>query len=390
MVSRSPQDPVEPDDGLLLTPDVSAEALEVTEPLDTETRLPRVLGERTDVRSLVLAGLLVLAVLYTLRFARAFLLPIAFAILLDFLLSPAVRWFRKLRMPEPLGAALVMLALLGAIAGVTYNLAAPAAGWVRRAPETMAEAKKKLAVLRRPMEQVTEAAEQVQKATDVGGQREQQVQVAGPSLTRQFFGGTMDMLGLVAIVGFLTYFLLASGDLFLQKLIRVLPQFKDKKRAVSIARQIEAQVSVHILTTTAINVVLGILTGLAMWLCGMPNAALWGLVAGLLNYMPYVGAIATMAVLGLAALVTFDTLGRALVVPATFFVINMIEANVVTPLILGKQLRLNTVALFIGMMFWWYVWGIPGALMAVPMMAAIKIFCDHFEDLAPVGEFLGT
>jgi len=199
----------------------------------------------------------------------------------------------------------------------------------------------------------------------------------------------MAILGFIAIVGFLTFFLLAAGDLFLQKLIRVLPQFKDKKRAVSIAREIEDQVSVHILTTTAINVGVGVLTAIAMWLCGMPNPMLWGLVAGLLNYMPYLGAIATMVVLGLAALVTFDTLGRALVVPGAFFVINLLEANVITPLILGNRLRLNTVALFIGMMFWWYVWGIPGALMAVPMMATIKIFCDHFEDLAPVGEFLG-
>jgi predicted PurR-regulated permease PerM len=158
---------------------------------------------------------------------------------------------------------------------------------------------------------------------------------------------------------------------------------------VSIAREIEEQVSVYILTTSAINAGVGVLTGIAMWLCGMPNPVLWGLMAGLLNYMPYVGAFITLGVLGLAALVTFDTLGRALVVPGAFFLVNLVEANIVTPLVLGNRLRLNTVAIFIGMMFWWYVWGVPGALMAVPMMATIKIFCDHFEDLAPIGEFLG-
>jgi predicted PurR-regulated permease PerM len=188
---------------------------------------------------------------------------------------------------------------------------------------------------------------------------------------------------------FLTYFLLASGDLFLQKLIRVLPQFKDKKRAVSIAREIEAQVSTYILSTTAVNIGLGIVTAIAMMLLGLPNPMLWGLVVALLNYMPYVGAIASMALLGVAALLTFDTVGRALAVPGVFWVINMVESNVVTPLILSHRLQLNTVALFIGMTFWWFVWGIPGALMAVPMMAVIKIFCDHFDSLAPVGEFLG-
>jgi predicted PurR-regulated permease PerM len=343
------------------------------------------------MRAIALVGLFVLATLYTLRFARPFILPIVFALLLDFLLTPAVRWLRtRLRIPDPVGAALVLLTLVGVVVGIGYNLAAPAAAWVRRAPETMQVARERLQVLRKPMEQVTRAAEQVQSATDVDGDAgKQQVEIAGPSLTKQAFGGTMAILGFIAIVGFLTFFLLAAGDLFLQKLIRVLPQFKDKKRAVSIAREIEDQVSVHILTTTAINVGVGVLTAIAMWLCGMPNPMLWGLVAGLLNYMPYLGAIATMVVLGLAALVTFDTLGRALVVPGAFFVINLLEANVITPLILGNRLRLNTVALFIGMMFWWYVWGIPGALMAVPMMATIKIFCDHFEDLAPVGEFLG-
>jgi predicted PurR-regulated permease PerM len=349
----------------------------------------RALGDRLDVRTVALVGLFVLATLYTLRLARPFILPIVFALLLDFLLTPAVRWLRRLRVPEPVGAALVLLALVGAIGGIGYYLAAPAASWVQRAPETMTTARERLAVLRRPVEQVTRAAEQVQSATDVDGGKAQQVEIAGPSLTRQAFGGTMNVLGFVSIAGFLTYFLLAAGDLFLQKLIRVLPQFRDKKRAVSIAREIEEQVSVHILTTTAINAGVGILTGIAMWLLGMPNPALWGLVAGLLNYMPYVGAFATIAVLGTAALVSFDTLGQALLVPGAYFVINLIEANIVTPLVLGNRLRLNTVALFIGMMFWWYVWGIPGALMAVPMMATIKIFCDHFEDLAPVGEFLG-
>jgi predicted PurR-regulated permease PerM len=365
-----------------------SEAPAPDEPISDSGRV-RALGDRTDIRAVALVGLFVLALVYTLRLGRPFLLPLAVAVLLDFLLAPAVRWLGKRRIPAPVGAAMVMLALIGVIASAGYNLAGPAAAWVRRAPETMQVARARLAVLRRPVEQMSRAAEEVQSATDVGGQRAPQVQLLGPTLIKQAFGGTMSMLGFVAIVGFLTFFLLASGDLFLQKLIRVLPQFKDKKRAVTIAREIETHVSVHMLTTTAINIGIGVVTAAAMWLVGMPNPALWGLVAGLLNYMPYLGAIATIAVLGLAALVSFDTIGRALLVPGAFFVVNLIEANVVTPLILGSQLRLNTVALFIGMMFWGYIWGIPGALMAVPMMATIKIFCDHFEDLAPVGEFLG-
>ena len=346
--------------------------------------------ERLDPRTLLLTALVVIAALYTLRVARELLIPIAVALLLNFLLSPAVRALRRLRIPEPVGAALVLLALLSTVSAVSYNLAAPAADWVSRAPETLAEVRAKFAPLRRPVEQMSRAAEQVEDAAAMRGSRTPEVEIAGPTLVKKIFGGTLAMLGFVTVVGFLAFFLLAGGDRFLQKLIRVLPQLRDKKKAVSIAREIESQVSVHMVTTTAINVGVGAATALAVWLCGMPNAPLWGLVAGILNYVPYLGAMATVAVLGMAALVTFDTIGRALLVPGTFVLINLLEAHIVTPLVLGSRLRLNTVALFVGMMFWWYVWGIPGALMAVPMMATIKIICDHFEELSPLAEFLGT
>lgn len=381
---RPPQPP-EPDDGSSITPDVPADVFEPPEPGDPDlTRLT--VG--IDVRSIALVGLFLIAVVFSLYTGRAFLLPIVVAILLDFLLSPVVRWLRRFRIPEPISAALLLIGLLGAIGTTAYNLAAPAAQWMQRGPEGMAEVQRKFEMLRRPVEQVTQAAQEVQNAA---GPRSTTptVKVQGQTFASRVFGGTLNMLAFALSVLFLTYFLLASGDLFLQKLIRVLPQFKDKKRAVSIAREIEAQVSTYILSTTAVNAGLGIVTGFAMWLLGLPNPALWGLVVALLNYMPYVGAIASMVLLGLAALLTFDTVGRALVVPLVFWAINMVESNLITPLILSHRLQLNTVALFIGMTFWWFVWGIPGALMAVPMMAVIKIFCDHFDSLAPVGEFLG-
>ena len=380
-----PQSP-EPDDGFSITPDVPADAFEPSEPGDADiTRMTAGI----DVRSIALVGLFIIAVVFSLSTARGFLLPIAVAILLDFLLSPVVRWLRRFKIAEPVSAALVLLTLLGAMGATAYNLAAPAAQWMQRGPAGMAEVRRKFETIRRPMERVTQAAEEVQNAA---GQQSTTptVKVEGQTFTSRIFGGTLNMLAFVLAVLFLTYFLLASGDLFLQKLIRVLPQFKDKKRAVSIAREIEAQVSTYILSTTAVNIGLGIVTAIAMWLLGLPNPALWGLVVALLNYMPYIGAIASMGLLGLAALLTFDTVGRALLVPGVFWAINMVESNLVTPLILSHRLKLNTVALFIGMTFWWFVWGIPGALMAVPMMAVIKIFCDHFDSLAPVGEFLGS
>lgn len=343
-----------------------------------------------DLARVALIGVFMLGVLYTLHFARSFFLPIVIAVLFDFLLSPIVRALKRLKIPEPMGAAIVMVVLVGTVVVAGVRLAPAASGWLTRAPETFDRVELKLQELRRPMEQVTEAAKQVEEATDVDGEDgAQKVQLEGPSLSEQLFGGTTALMGALTIVVFLTYFLLAAGDLFMQKLIRVLPQFRDKKRAVSIAREIESQVSTHLFTIALINTGLGVVTGIMTWLYGMPNPVLWGLVAGIFNFVPYVGAVATTVVIGLAAIATFDTIGQALLVPVTFFFINAIEGNLITPMILGRRLMLNTVAVFVGLMFWWYIWGLPGAIIAVPMLVTMKIFCDHFASLEPFGEFLG-
>lgn len=345
---------------------------------------------RMDLTRIATIGLFVLAMLYTLHFARSFVLPIVIAVLFDFLLSPIVRALKRLRIPEPIGAAMVMIVLVGTVVVAGMRLAPAASGWVARAPATFDRVEARLSDLRRPVERVSEAARQVEEATDVGGGDDtQKVQLEGPSLSEQLFGGTTALLGGLTVVTFLTYFLLAAGDLFMQKMIRILPQFRDKKRAVSIAREIESQVSTHLFTVAAINVGLGVVTGFVTWAYGMPNPVLWGLVAGVFNFVPYIGAVATTVVIGLAAITTFDSLGHALLVPATFFAVNAVEGNLVTPMILGRTLMLNTVAVFVGLMFWWYMWGLTGAIIAVPMLVTMKIFCDHFESLEPFGEFLG-
>jgi predicted PurR-regulated permease PerM len=394
MTSRSEvTPPIEPDDGSVLTPDVDEKALHpkpapAGEPPDVN-RLANLLGEGADARHVALVGLFLLAVFYTLHLAQAFFLPIVLAILLDFLLSPVVRALRKLGMPEPLGAGIVMLALVGVLVLGIYNLAGPAARYIALAPQSVETMREKLRGMRGSVEQVTEAAEKMQQVTDTGDEDAQEVEIQGPSLTQQLFGGTTAFLSAAIVIIFLTYFLLAVGDLFLQKLVAVLPQFKDKRVAVSIFRETEAQISVYLFTTTLINIGVGVVTGIVLHLLGMPNAVLWGVVATVLNFVPYVGAVANTVLLGLAGFVTFEDTGRALMVPGAFLLLNLIESNLVTPMIYGNRMRLNTVALFIGLVFWWYIWGVPGAILAVPMMAAFKITCDHIESLSPVGEFLG-
>jgi predicted PurR-regulated permease PerM len=153
-------------------------------------------------------------------------------------------------------------------------------------------------------------------------------------------------------------------------------------------RETQSQVSLYLLTTTMINAGVGVATGVALALVGMPNPVLWGVVAAVLNFVPYIGGLVNTIVLTLAAFLAFEDTGQALLVPIVFTVINILEGNLITPMVLGRRMRLNTVAVFIGLVFWWYLWGIPGAILAVPMMATIKIACDHIESLAPIGEFL--
>ncbi len=394
MTSRSEGSPaIETDDGSILTPDVNQRALS-PEPAPASgppnvTKLASLLGENADARHIALMGLFILAVFYTLRLAQAFFLPIVLAILLDFLLSPLVRAFRRAGLPEPAGAGVVMLGLVATLGLGIYYLSGPAADYLALAPQSIERVREKIEGMRGSVAQVTEAAEQVERVTEVGEDDARSVEIKGPSLTKQVFGGTTAFLSSATVVIFLTYFLLAVGDLFLQKLVAVLPQFKDKRVAVTIFRETEAQISLYLFTTTLINLGVGVVTGIVMHLLGLPNAVLWGVVAMVLNFVPYVGAVANIVLLALAALVTFEDTGRALLVPGAFLALNLIESNLVTPAIYGNRMRLNTVALFIGLVFWWYIWGVAGAILAVPMMAAFKIACDHIESLSPIGEFLG-
>lgn len=348
------------------------------------------LRDRLEIRSLAITGLFVLATFYTLYFARAFFLPILLAVLLDFLLSPLIRAMKRVRIPEPLGAALVIVGLLGVAGGAVYGLATPAREWVAKLPASVREAEDRLATLRHPVEQVSKTAEQVEKATKMGdAAKTPEVVVKGPSLTERLFGTTQTFLISAFEVIVLLYFLLAAGDLFLQKLIKVLPQLRDKKKAVAIARETEASISTYLVTVTLVNLGLGLAVAAVMFLLKMPNPLLWGALAGLAEFIPYLGATAMVALLSLAGLVTFDQIGDALLVPVAYLGVNLLQSQFIAPLILGRRLTLNPVAIFIGLVFWWWIWGIPGAFIAVPLLATFKIFCDHIEALAPIGEFLG-
>jgi predicted PurR-regulated permease PerM len=353
-------------------------------------KMGEALRDQVEIRSFAITGLFVLAAFYTLYFAQEFFLPIVLAVLLDFLLSPLIRTLKRAHIPEALGAALVVIVLLGAAGGAVYGLASPAKEWANKLPASVRQAASKLKSLRKPVEQMSKTADQVEQATKIGEDQTNEVVMKPSSLSDRLFGTTQAILTGSLEVIILLYFLLASGDLFLQKLIKVLPLLRDKKKAVAIARETEASISTYLVTVTIVNLGLGLAVAGVMYLLKMPNALLWGAMAALAEFVPYLGATVMVAVLTLAGLATFNTVGEALLVPGAYLLVNILQSQLIAPLILSKRLTLNPVAIFIGLIFWWWIWGVPGAFIAVPVLAMFKIFCDHIEALAPIGEFLGS
>ncbi|MDQ2890863.1 MAG: AI-2E family transporter [Gemmatimonadota bacterium] len=339
-----------------------------------------------------LSILALLAVVYTLYFGRAFFIPIFFAIEFNFLLSPAVRWIRRvLRVPAPLTAAIMILGLAGSLGYGVYSLASPAQGWIASAPMTLGRAGQKLHKILKPVEQVSRTADQVGNVTNVSGSttKPQEVVVAGPSMGSRFFGTTQSVVGSLLEILVLAFFLLAAGDLFLQKTIKVTTRRASQRMAVEIAREIEASISRYLLTSAVLNLIEGaVFTGI-MYLMKMPNPFLWGALVTCLEFIPYVGALTLIAILTVASLTVFDSVGHALLIPGAFVALNLVQGNLVGPMVMGHRLSLNPVAIFIGVAFWWEIWGIAGAFLAVPMLASLKIVCDHVEWLGGIGEFLG-
>jgi predicted PurR-regulated permease PerM len=381
------------DDRSLLAPEVDEHAQAVpVEPGAPTPDLAKTASALATVRarSLGITILSILALLYTLYFARDFLLPIVVALLLDLLFSPVVRALTRVGVSAPIGAAIVVLGLIALVSFGVYELSTPVERWATDAPKTVAQAEARMKKLMKPFERVRRTAEQVETATTTAAPpKTTEVVVRGPGIVARVFGGTQRFVGGSLQILILLFFLLAAGDLFLQKLVKVLPQLGDKRTAVQIARKAESSISTYLMTALAVNVGEGLVVAGMLYLLGMPNPGLWGALVALLEFIPYLGATMVVVILTVAGLTTFESVSHALLIPASFLGINLLQSNLISPMLLSRRLTLNPVALFVGLAFWWWIWGIPGAFVAVPLVATFKIFCDHIDSLAPIGEFLG-
>lgn len=338
----------------------------------------------------LLAGILCLLVLFALYFAAALMIPIVLAFTLNFLLQPAMRVLIKLHLPKIVAALLTLVLFFGVLVVLTSSLGAPAAGWITKAPDGISRLEKRLDALRKPFEQVQRAGTAVEKMTESAASDTATVTLKGPSLTGIVFSGTRNMVtGLLSMV-VLLFFLLVSGDLFLRRVVEILPTFSDKKQAVELSREIERNISVYLVTITVMNLAVGILTGLAMYFCALPDPVLWGAVALLLNFILLLGPLVGIGILGLVGLSTFDSLGHALLPAGLYLLIHLTESQLVTPFLLARRFTLNPVAVVVSLLLWYWMWGVAGAFLAIPLLATAKITCDRIRPLMAFGHFLGV
>ncbi|CAN5488341.1 AI-2E family transporter [soil metagenome] len=371
------------------------EASPLTGKAETETaaaprlRIPDLLQRPFGVRSVALTGLFILALFYTLYFARAVLLPVVLALLLSYLFRPIVRALAKIRIPPSAGSAIVLIGFIATIGYAVSFLSTPAAGWLEKAPYGLQQLQQKLLPLRKPMEQVAKASGEIDKLTAPSdGAATPTVAVKHNRMTETLYGRTPEFVFSTVLLFILLYFLLTYDTVFLGKVLKLMPTLADKKRALSIATQIESHISRYLLTVTLINIGLGTAVGIAVGLLGLSNPVMWGALVAVLNFVPYLGALTGIICMTIGAVLSYNSLGYALLFPASYLLIATIEGNFITPYVMGRSLTLNPVIILLSLTFWGWMWGIAGVILAVPILAAFKIFCAHVEELEPVAEFL--
>ncbi len=334
-------------------------------------------------------GLFLRALLATIHFTRGLLLPIAIGTILALILEPLVWALRRLRIPRAIAAALVVLGAIGAVSGLATRVYEPARQWMATMPSTLPEARRKLATLRKPIDAVRDAAETVSKAAEAPpkpGQRT--VYVERPQ--RDGLTATQDAVVGIGATVLILYFLLASGPLFRAKLCALARTPEGERRVLLVCDAVRRDISRFVAISTMLNVGLGTATGLLALALGLPNPALLGTLAGLLNYIPYVGSAVMLGVLGLASILQFDTPGMMVLAPLVFLVFTTIEGQVLQPLLFGRQMAVAPVVVFLWVLAWAWLWGLGGVFVAVPSLMAIRICAAQFPSLRPLAILLAA
>ncbi len=336
-----------------------------------------------------LNGLFFLAMIYTLYLAADLFIPIAFAIFLTLVMSPMVERLARWHIPRSLSAGILVSALFSVLATAVLILDEPAEKWVQDAPRNIRQLQRQLLPAKGRLANIQELAEEVDELKSVEQKKKPQpVVVKGPGFMEGVLVNLPSILAGTAVVIFLTYFLLAAGDSLLRRLTSCGRTWRERRCIVSIARHIQSDVSRYLATVAVINICLGAATALSMYLVGVPNPLLWGVMVAVLNFAPYIGAFVSTLVLCLVGFVTFKTLSQGLIVPGVFLALTILEGQLITPSVLGRRMALSPAIIFLAVIVWGWIWGVAGALMAVPIVISVKAVVEHFPPAGFLAAFL--
>jgi predicted PurR-regulated permease PerM len=355
-----------------------------------------------DVRNASMIVIASLLGLYALRWAAEIVIPVLMGLLFSYALTPLVDRLVRLRVPRALGAAVVMVALVGGVAWGTWSLSDQANSLIVSLPDAAQKLRDTLHPrLRDPspstMDNVQKAAATLAQATETAKPTPgvAKVQIVKPQFNIQdyLFTGTMraaEAAAQVLVVAFITYFLLAAGDTFRRKLARIAgPNFAKRKITVQALDEITQQIQRYLLVQLLTSAVVGVSTALAFWALGFNNAAVWGVLAGVMNLVPYVGTVVICGASAIVALLQFGTLQMAIAVGSVSIILHVISGYIITPWLTSRTSRLNAVVVFIGVLAWGWLWGVWGLLLGTPILMALKAICDRVDDLKAIGELLG-
>jgi len=342
----------------------------------------------SDIKAVLLGGLFLLAMLGACYVAADIVLPIVLAFVLSLVLQPAMRALERVRLPRGIAAVFLILVLFGTLGGLGAALSGPAASWAQKLPTGVPKLQERLSFLSRPIAAFQKFADQAQGITLGGEPKAVPVTVQGSGLSDRLLSGTRSFASGLLETVLVLFFLLVSGDTFLRRLVEILPRFKDKRQAVDISQQIESDVSAYLFTITVMNLAVGVAIGTVMTFCGVGDPVLWGTVAFLLNYIPILGPMIGVGVFLLAGLLSIDSLWGAFLPAGLYLLIHLVEGETVTPMLLARRFTINPVLVILSLVFWYWMWGVPGAILSTPMLAITKIICDRIRPLMAFGHFM--